>query len=202
MILCIIETTTSCCAQSPSSANRNRWGVFLCRSTEHSNCNTLHLTASHCIILQHIAHCNTLQHTTTNTLQHTVTHCNILSHTATLHHTSTQYVFLRLRLGAAHHTAIHCTLQHIAHCNTLQHTATNTLQHIVTHRNILSHTATLHHTSTHYVFLRLRLGATHHTATDCNRLQQTATNTLQHTVTHCNILSHTATLHHTSTQYV
>jgi len=60
--------------------------LILCNMLQHTDCDTLHHTATHCSTLQHTAtHCNTLQHTAThcNTLHHTATHCNTLQHTAT-----------------------------------------------------------------------------------------------------------------------
>jgi len=96
---------------------------------QHTDCNTLHHTATHC---------NTLIATHCNALQRTATHCNrptlfILGvqkgGTTSLADCLFQHPSLCRNSGVF---ALQHTLQHTAtHCNTLQHTATqcNTLQH-------------------------------------------------------------------------
>ena len=115
------------------------------------------------------------QHTDCNTLQHTVTHCNIRIY---IEMWVPQRILAVMNQHAAshcntqHHTATHCnTLQHTAtHCNTLQHTAThcNTLQHILTCTNVGAGKTmmTVHQKTAEKL---------QHTATHCNKLQQTAT---------------------------
>ena len=117
----------------------------------------VHMTATHCITLQHTATYRNTPYAWDSCAWLPATHCNTLQHAATHHLCKTRA-----------HTATHCnTLQHTAtHCNTLQHTAThcnrlrmvsswirivrpeswfntccNTLQHTATHGNTLQHTA-------------------------------------------------------------
>jgi len=109
---------------------------------------TIQLTATHCITLQHIkeilqrtaTHCNTLHYTATYQGD-TATHCNTLQHTALHCNISRRYLTSRVFWVdiLKSPVTIKCTvwIGFKADCNALQHTAThcNTLQHTATHCN-------------------------------------------------------------------
>jgi len=114
----------------------------------------------------------------------------------------------------SHTATLYNTLQHPAtHCNALQHTAThrNTLQHNVTSCDTATRCNTLQHAATRcdtvHLMSHLRRETTvrHCTRENtlqhiCNTLQHTECNNLQQTATNCNKLQHTATRCNTQDQ--
>ena len=108
-----------------------------------TNFNTLQLTATHCITIQHAGArvCNTVQHTAI--LQRAATRCNALARART---PNRLYVWIPV-YTLQHTTTHHTTLQPTAtHRNTLQHSAPhrNALQHAATHCIMLQHTDIMH----------------------------------------------------------
>jgi len=137
-----------------------------------------------------------------NTMQHAATHYNTLPCIATLRSILKMHPMMKRAHMISPCTATHRnTLQHSAtHCNAPQHTSTRCKTEFSCKMASYDYKDTVHK-AVHCN----RLNRLHQTATDCNRLLQTARltkqhttltlfiHTPQHTATHCNTLQHTAT---------